>query len=186
MIVTQLEVEKALSGVGSDGDSGVATRAFGTFLTWLSDTKSPDAFVVMTSNDISKLPPEFSRAERLDAIFFLDLPNNFERAIIWTMYEEKYGVKAGKFNPEGWTGAEIQSCCRLAASLGVSVKEASEYVVPVSVTAGEKITALREWAKGRAVSATEQGVYTGEKSVPVADLPRRKITSKKVVEEGTE
>ena len=29
------EIEKALSGVGSSGDSGVSTRLFGTMLTWL-------------------------------------------------------------------------------------------------------------------------------------------------------
>lgn len=54
------EVEKALAGVGGNGDSGVSSRLFGTFLTWLSDHES-DVFVVCTSNDISKLPPEFSR-----------------------------------------------------------------------------------------------------------------------------
>ena len=68
------ELEKALSGVGSQGDSGVSTRLFGNLLTWLSDHES-DVFFVGTSNDISKLPPEFTRAERFDGVFFLDLPN---------------------------------------------------------------------------------------------------------------
>ncbi len=68
------ELEKAFSGVGSgaNGDSGVSSRMFGTFLSWLNDHES-DVFVACTSNDITKLPPEFSRAERFDAIFFLDL-----------------------------------------------------------------------------------------------------------------
>jgi hypothetical protein len=49
------EVEKALSGVASSGqtDSGVSARLFGTVLTWLSDRTS-DVFVVCTCNDISK------------------------------------------------------------------------------------------------------------------------------------
>ena len=67
------ELEKALSGVGGNGDSGVSTRLFGTLLTWMADHES-DVFVVATANDISKLPPELTRAERLDGIFFLDLP----------------------------------------------------------------------------------------------------------------
>ena len=71
-------MEKALSGVGSQGDSGVSTRLFGNLLTWLSDHES-DVFFVGTSNDISKLPPEFTRAERFDGVFFLDLPNVAER-----------------------------------------------------------------------------------------------------------
>jgi hypothetical protein len=56
------EVEKALSGVASSGqtDSGVSARLFGTFLTWLNDHES-DVFVICTCNDISKLPPEFAR-----------------------------------------------------------------------------------------------------------------------------
>jgi hypothetical protein len=58
------EVEKALAGAHSGAsDSGVSARLFGTLLTYLSDHES-DAFVVATSNDVSRLPPEFSRSER--------------------------------------------------------------------------------------------------------------------------
>ncbi len=189
------EVEKALAGAGGDGDSGVAARAFGTFLTWLSDReeRKSDVFVVMTSNDISKLPPEFTRAERTDAIFFLDLPNDLERGLIWSFYEEKYDIpQKGRFNTKlfsdkGWTGAEIKSCCRLAASLGVGVKEASSYVVPVSVTSGEKIQTLRDWAKGRCVSATYEGIYTGDNAPVIPqETPRRKVTLSKKSEEREE
>ena len=61
------EIDKALAGVASSGqtDSGVTARLFGSFLTWLSDHES-DVFVIATCNDISKLPPEFTRAERWD------------------------------------------------------------------------------------------------------------------------
>jgi hypothetical protein len=56
------EIEKSLAGAtGSNGDSGVSARLFGTLLTWLNDHTS-DVFVVCTANDVSKLPPEFSRA----------------------------------------------------------------------------------------------------------------------------
>jgi SpoVK/Ycf46/Vps4 family AAA+-type ATPase len=61
------ELEKALSGVGGTGDSGVATRLFGTILTWMSDRNS-DCFFIGTCNDVSRLPPEFTRAERLDGV----------------------------------------------------------------------------------------------------------------------
>ena len=85
------EIEKALSGVGSNGDSGVSTRLFGSLLTWLADHES-DVFFVGTCNDISKLPPEFSRAERFDGVFFLDLPNVAERNAIWTLYRSHFGI----------------------------------------------------------------------------------------------
>ncbi len=65
------EIEKALSGAsGSQSDSGVSARLFGSLLTWLNDHTS-DVYFVGTCNDISRLPPELSRAERFDGIFFL-------------------------------------------------------------------------------------------------------------------
>jgi SpoVK/Ycf46/Vps4 family AAA+-type ATPase len=52
------EIEKALAGVQSAGDSGVSARMFGSFFTWLSDQES-DVCVVATRNDVSKLPLSF-------------------------------------------------------------------------------------------------------------------------------
>src|SRR3954452_1519393 len=83
------ELEKALSGVGGIGDSGVSTRMFGTLLTYLSDHET-DVFVVASANDISRLPPELSRAERFDSIFFLDLPGPQQRERIWAMYLRRF------------------------------------------------------------------------------------------------
>jgi ATPase family associated with various cellular activities (AAA) len=93
------EVEKALAGSsGASGDSGVSARLFGTMLSWLNDRTS-DSFVVCTSNDISKLPPEFSRSERFDATFFLDLPGSPEKQAIWQMYRVRYGLDEGQRTP---------------------------------------------------------------------------------------
>src|SRR4029078_9618891 len=64
------EVEKGLSGINGQGDSGVSTRLFGTLLTWLAEHES-DVFFIGTANDISKLPPEFTRAAPpQSALFF--------------------------------------------------------------------------------------------------------------------
>ena len=81
------ELDKGLSGVASSGqtDSGVSARLFGYFLSWLNDHES-DVFVVATCNDISRLPPEFARSERFDAIFFVDLPGVAQRRTIWRMH----------------------------------------------------------------------------------------------------
>ncbi|MEW4568966.1 AAA family ATPase [Tautonia sp. JC769] len=81
------EIDKALSGIQSGGrsDGGVSSRLFGSLLSWLSDRDS-DVFVIATCNDISALPPEFARAERWDAVFFLDLPSAREKAAIWELY----------------------------------------------------------------------------------------------------
>jgi SpoVK/Ycf46/Vps4 family AAA+-type ATPase len=79
------EVEKAFAGVNGNGDSGVSSRMFGTFLGWLNDHSS-DVFVVCTANDVARLPPEFGRSERFDGIFFLDLPGREEKDAIWNIY----------------------------------------------------------------------------------------------------
>ena len=59
-----------------------------------------------------------------------------------------------------WTGAEIKSCCRLVSLLDVPLVQAAQNVVPVAVTAGDKIEALRQWASGRCLSADLAGVYS--------------------------
>jgi hypothetical protein len=56
--------------------------------------------------------------------------------------------------------AEIKSCCRLASLLEVPLVQAAQHVVPVAVTAGEKIEGLRQWASGRCLSANRAGVYS--------------------------
>ena len=50
-------------------------------------------------NDIAKLPPEFARAERFDATFFLDLPGRREKEAIWRMYLERYGLDPAQRRP---------------------------------------------------------------------------------------
>jgi hypothetical protein len=59
-----------------------------------------------------------------------------------------------------WTGAEIKSCCRLASLLDVPLVQAAQNVVPVAVTAADKIEGLRHWASGRCLSADRAGVYS--------------------------
>ncbi len=157
------EIEKSLSGSGSNGDSGVSTRLFGSFLTWLSDHES-DVYVVASCNDISKLPPEFSRAERWDAVFFVDLPGRVEKDAIWRLYLQQYELDRTQRLPDdtNFTGAEIKSCCRLAALLDLPVVQAAQNVVPVAVTAAESIERLRSWASGRCLSANHPGIYQCE------------------------
>jgi SpoVK/Ycf46/Vps4 family AAA+-type ATPase len=169
------ELEKALSGVNGMGDSGVSTRLFGTLLTWLNDHES-DVFFVGTCNDISKLPPEFARAERFDGLFMIDLPGPKEKQAIWRMYVEKYGLDAQQTKPahDLWTGAEIKSCCRLAALLDVPLVEAAGNVVPVAKTASEAVEKLRSWASGRCLSADRPGLYTSPSNSTIK--PGRKVS----------
>ena len=170
------ELEKGLSGVGGSGDSGVSTRLFGTLLTWLADHTS-DVFFIGTANDFSRIPIEFTRAERQDALFFVDLPRSAERRLIWEMYRSQYDIPANQPIPDDtdWTGAEIKSCCRLSVLLNITLTEAASNVVPVAQTAAEAVTKLRSWASGRCLSADRPGVY---RQVEGSENTRRKISQK--------
>ncbi len=163
------EIEKALSGTSStEADGGVSTRVLGTLLTWLQDKKAP-VFVVATSNDISRLPPELLRKGRLDEIFFVDLPNGAARKEIISVHLKRRDRNPVDFDlpalvqaSDGFSGAEIEQA--IVSSLyaafsgeGVLTTEtilsemANTY--PLSVVMKEQIDALRDWARGRTVQA---------------------------------
>lgn len=176
------EIEKGLGGIASSAqtDGGTGARVFGTFLQWLNDHQSR-VFVVATCNDIMKIPPEFLRAERWDAIFFVDLPTLAERNVILVLYKKLYSVGGEAPDIAGWSGAEIRSLCRIAAMLGVPLKEAAKYIVPLSKSMGQAIDALRQWAKDRTIPASipEQQGGTGGRMISLA--PARKDDENKEV-----
>jgi hypothetical protein len=168
------EIEKALSGVVSSAqsDSGVSARLFGSLLSWLSDHES-DVFFIATSNNISMLPSEFSRAERFDSLFFLDLPGSAEKQKIWDLYCRKFEIHEQTLPKDvDWTGAEIRSCCRLASLLDTSLADAAKNVVPVAVTAAEQMEKLRSWATGRCLDASRSGLYLREAGMPSTSVRR--------------
>ncbi len=170
------ELEKGLSGSGnSNGDSGVSSRVFGSFLTWLNDRDS-EVFVVATCNDISRLPPELVRAERFDSVFFVDLPDKEQRKAIWQIHLRTFDLDADQERPkdDSWTGAEIRSCCRLAALLDVPLVQAAMNVVPVATTAADSVERLRHWASGRCLSADHAGVF--QHATPKPPRRERSVT----------
>ena len=147
------EVEKAFAGTRSSGDvdAGTTANMFSAFLTWMQETKS-SVLVMATANDVQKLPPEFIRAGRFDAIFWVDCPTTIERVEIIKIMNRKYGSKIlstyanQKLN--GWTGAEIEQLAK--DSLYDGVEAAYEAIVPLSRTMREEIQSLKDWAKSRA------------------------------------
>ncbi len=165
------EIEKAFAGIKSSGmtDGGISSRVFGSFLSWMQEKNSP-VFIVATANDVSALPPEFLRKGRFDELFFVDLPNQEEREAIWAIQIAKYGRKPEIYNcvalakaADGFTGAEIEQAfiegLYDAFSRGkepgvTSLGSLLVTQVPLSCLMSEPITALRQWAKGRARSAT--------------------------------
>lgn len=165
------EIEKALAGSQGSGatDGGTTARVFGTFLTWLSEKTAP-VFVVATANDISQLPPELLRKGRLDEIFFVDLPDEAERAEVFRIHITKRGRDAAQFDipalvaaSEAFSGAEIEEAVISGLYDAFSeqrelttddVLEALRQTVPLSKTMDEQINRLRSWANGRARNAS--------------------------------
>ena len=172
------EIEKALSGVGSNGDSGVSARIFGQFLTWMQEKESP-VFVIATANNISNLPPELLRKGRFDEIFFVDLPTLSERKEIFKLHLDKRlkdeEVASGVADiknlcgelakmTEGFIGSEIEQvvisalCDAFFENRPLQFEDLAKNItttVPLSTTQREQILALRAWANVRAVSATK-------------------------------
>lgn len=173
------EIEKSLSGINSNGDSGTSSRIFGTFLTWMQEKTAP-VFVIATANNISGLPAELLRKGRFDEIFFVDLPTHRERKEIFklhlakrlkdkdvasklTVNDELYEKLADL--TEGLVGAEIEQVVITALYEAFFNKRPLEFsdlentiknVVPLSVTQKEQILSLRQWANIRAVAATKK------------------------------
>ena len=148
------EVEKAFAGAQSSGqtDAGTSASMFGHFLTWMQEPKDSPCLVMATANDISQLPPEFLRAGRFDAIFFVDLPTRNERLEIIQIMNARYGAElplpAALDASVGFTGAEIEQLAK--DTLFDGFEAAAQAIVPLSRTMREPIGALRDWAKTRA------------------------------------
>jgi hypothetical protein len=74
---------------------------------------------------------------------------------------------------EGWTGAEIQECCRKADNLRISLEKSAQYIIPVSVSARDVVEKLQKTCTDKYLSASYPGKYQGRKGSrinPVAEL----------------
>ena len=160
------EIEKGLST--SDSDDGVSHRVLGSLLTWMAERKSA-VFVVATSNDITRLPPELVRKGRLDEIFFVDLPDEATRQDIFRIHlgnrdedVENFDIPLLASSSEGFSGAEIEQA--VVSSLYSSESDQDELTdqhlldelaltKPLSIVMAEKIARLRHWAQDRTVPA---------------------------------
>ena len=109
-------------------------------------------------------------------MFFVDLPSAEQRQVIWEIYLSMFDLDSNQQRPndKNWTGAEIRSCCRLAALLDIPLMAAAQNVVPVAVTAAESVEKLRGWASGRCLSADKPGIYAHRNGS--APKRRRKVT----------
>lgn len=184
------EVEKSLGGYKSSNssDSGTLARVFGTILEMLNDNDK-GIFTIMTSNNVEDLPPELTRAGRLDAIWYFSLPTQEEREEIFKIHLGKKNlnvssttVKEIAEETEGYTGAEIEQivkasmrkgflrCTKASAEFKLNkndLMQAKQDVIPIAESSKEQISKLEAWVKGRALYANGNTIK----------IQKRKITS---------
>jgi SpoVK/Ycf46/Vps4 family AAA+-type ATPase len=160
------EIEKGIASVGADETT--SQRLLGTLLTWLAERKAA-VFLVMTANDISRLPAELLRKGRLDEIFFVDLPALHIREEIFQLHLLRRDCNPAHFDlsvlasaSEDFSGAEIEQAVvaaihiAMARGLPVSTQQILEELDrtrPLAVTMAESIGRLRQWAQGRTARA---------------------------------
>ena len=166
------EIEKGLAGASSDGgDGGTSRRVVGQFLFWLQESLAR-VFVVATANDVSVLPPELLRRGRFDELFFVDLPNEEERAKITQLYVNrnlKYTLTEALLKElvhlsDGFSGADIEAAVREVAMEAIirgddqitpdMFRKSFTNVVPLIKTSPEQIESIRAWGRERAVPAS--------------------------------
>ena len=165
----------------------------GQFLFWLQECRK-QVFVVATANDVSMLPSELLRRGRFDELFFVDLPTKEERREILSLYMRKYlkfdfdGPFADKIVEisDGFTGADLESTVRelayrMMANEDFILNENNiittfDNVVPLSQTSPEKIEAIRDWGRERAVPASGRPIGVEDLSCVKKNGPKmRKV-----------
>lgn len=175
------EVEKALGGINSSNntDGGVTARVFMEILKFLNDNDY-GVYIIMTSNDVSQLPPELTRQGRLDAKWFFDFPKENERKEIFKIHFSKYNKEINSdlldlavSKTNNFTGAEIQeivkntirkSFIRFKKDNDDELKEeditsAINEIIPISKTSKESILALKSYCSNRFRSVNKENDY---------------------------
>lgn len=156
------EMEKAFAGVGGQGvNAELTTRLMGTFLTWMQEKKSL-TFVIATLNTIKNIPPEFLRRGRFDEIFYVDLPDEYEREEILRIHiSRRRPQDLSKINlqriarrTEGFSGADLEGAVKdaveetfnqgLNSLTDDALIDAINQTHPLSETMADEIKDMRE------------------------------------------
>jgi len=155
------EIEKGFGSTGpSESDGGLGYRLLGTLATWMQERPEP-VFLIATSNDITKLPPELTRQGRFDETFFVDLPAPVAREHLFRIQLARTGRAHEQFDcaalaaaTEGFSGAEIEQS--ITNALYAAFAETREVTTgdvareigatrPLSVVRPDMIAAIRAW-----------------------------------------
>jgi SpoVK/Ycf46/Vps4 family AAA+-type ATPase len=161
------ELEKSFAGNkgSSDSDSGVGKRILQGMLTFMQENTA-DVFIVATANAVASLPPEF--LNRFEKTFWVDLPDEVQRAEIIKIHLVKAGRKDLKVNMKAlveaskeFNGREIEAWIKESVSIAFSrghedvtnedLLDAAKDVTPISRMMKADISTSRDWSKARGI-----------------------------------
>ncbi len=154
------------------GNSGKNLRHAEATVEAMSDGQ---IILIATANSLRGLPAELLSRFEKGGIFFFDVPDESERADILALKIKKFNLTSDQTagfditRTERYTGREIESLCDKADRLGVTLIEASKYVVPLAVSHKAVIEELCQSASGRYLSASKSGLYQYTPQVTVVD-----------------
>lgn len=169
------EMDKGFAGSGLEGGDLSLHRVFGTFITWLQEKQAP-VFVAATANRVQSLPPELLRKGRFDELFFVDLPDENERAEILRVHLTRRGLDPGALDLAGlvaatrnFTGSELEQVIvdalyrAFSRGRGVTdedLREVARRLIPLYNTYEEDIKVLRDWCRERTRKASIETTLT--------------------------
>lgn len=168
------EVEKGLSGLGSSNlsDGGAQARIFATLLTWMEEHESP-VFVAATANltTLDVLPPEF--IQRFTDTFWVDKPNDAERAQILTIHLRDRGLNPDEFDlsrlvaeTQGLVGRQIRNLVQAAMHRPFREQR--------NVTTDDVLEALKSQRQGVREFAGVQARPASSSNLPVPQAARKR------------
>jgi len=181
------EFEKFFSLKSDSHDT--SKHVFSIFLTWLQE-KTADVFIVATANNVDEIPSAMLRSGRFDKLFWVDLPNNEQRAEIINIHLSKVNRESKNFDmvklveaSKNFTGAEIKTWIEEALVYSFNkgnelntqdLVEVSKVIIPIAQLTADEINKSRQWAIDRGIINASSNI----KPVQIETLKKRKISLK--------
>ena len=159
------EIEKGMANAKSGGGSHEVTQHVLQIMLTNMQEGTEDVFLAATANEVENLPAPLLRAGRIDAKFWVDIPDAVQREEILKIHLRKRGRDITAYQSDvprlisacdTFTGAEIEAWVNEALVRAYHLKHddlTSEdlmttvaKVVPVSRLSAEDIARSRQWA----------------------------------------
>lgn len=143
------------------GESGARLRAAMATILSVAGDEGKNVFLLASSNGLENLPLGLRARFSFAPTFFYDVPSEDEKKQIWKIQVERHGLTIPSTLPAtpGWSGRDIKQACEKAQALGISLKEAAEWVIPITVTEKDRIDYMRGQAHNKYLSAAVPGPY---------------------------